>query len=179
MGSAVFSKSEVQITRLDGKPGQTGTDLNKLSANLEGTTALLSIEKYAPEGAYEIKGGQTQYLQADKLCPMVLYAPGEWTPYPGQRPFPPIYFKVPVEAKEGRITFEGSAWLFDPSGSPFPDEKPVSGEVRLPGDRPGLWSFKPNENKKVSVQNLPPYFAFGDPTFYFEPPAHKAAPATQ
>jgi hypothetical protein len=46
----------------------------------------------------------------------------------------------------------------------------VTGQVKLPSDRAGLWNFQPVVNKKVRVTNLPPFFAFRDPSFYFEPP---------
>jgi hypothetical protein len=117
-----------------------------------------------------IANGQQMMLLANGLFPMVVYAPHDWTPHPPQWPFPLIYFKVPAEAKEGSIVFEGSARLFDPAGKPYPDDKPVTGEIKLPGDRPGLWSFQPVKNKKVRVVNLPPFYACGDPSFYFQPP---------
>ena len=37
-------------------------------------------------------------------------------------------------------------------------------------DRPGLWSFVPLQNRLVRGRNFPPFYAFEDPSFYFEPP---------
>lgn len=168
-GSALASRGEVRLKRLEGKEGDWGTDLNSLWTWMDSGTARVSIEKLAPPGAYEVTGGQLAFVIANERRPMVVYAPGDWTPYPDQRPFPSIYFKVPGDAKDAAIVFEGTARLFDPDGKPYPDEKPVTGEVKLPATRVGLWSFQPVENKKVRVVNLPPFFAFRDPAFYFEP----------
>jgi hypothetical protein len=166
----------------------------------------IAFDKYAPGATYEIANGQTApapvypvngegdmlinfdpgkqrllFVLADRRCPMVLYAPGNWIPYPDQNPYLPIYFKVPSDSKDAGIVFGGSAKLFDPKGKPFPDDKPVTGEIKLPVDRPGLWSFQPvitywstskawQDKNTVRVVNLPPFFAFGDPAAYFEPP---------
>ena len=41
--------------------------------------------------------------------------------------------------------------------------------MSLPADRPGLWAFEGVVNQRVQVQNLPPFFAAGDPESFFLP----------
>jgi hypothetical protein len=166
---SLSSPGEIRFKRLDGKEGDWGTDINVLQAWIDGLGGQINLEKFAPPGAYEVSNGQTLMVLANERSPMVVHAPRDWTPYPGQQPSPPIYFKVPPGATDARIVIEGSARLFDSAGKPFPDDNPVSGEIKLPADRPGLWNFQPVVNKKVRVVNLPPFFAFRDPSMYFEP----------
>lgn len=124
----------------------------------------------APDGAYEIvpaNFGQHVLVVSGKV-PMVIHAPGHWRPI-AQAPQVRYYFKVPADAREAQIVFEGTARLFDPKGQPWPDAEPRHGAVDLPGDLPGLWSFLPVANELVLVRNLPPFFAPESPGAYFEP----------
>jgi len=100
---------------------------------------------------------------------MVLHAPHYWMP-PEVAPTVPIYFKLPLGSVDAQIFFEGRTRLFDPHGNPFGDPDGVRGWVDLPRDRPGLWRFESIESRLVRGRNVPPFFAFGRPTYYFEPP---------
>ncbi|MDP6357107.1 MAG: sugar-binding protein [Planctomycetota bacterium] len=100
--------------------------------------------------------------------PLVVHAPGYWRPWPEETPPRRIYFGVPEGEKAGRIFFEGFARLFGPDGKAFGNE-PVSGWVKLPSDRPGVWSFELAKPKLVKVENLPPFFAMRSAEDYFDP----------
>ena len=130
------------------------------------------IPKDADAGAFALNTnapGETVAVTNGRF-PLVVYAPEYFRPAPViQHPFAPIYFKLPEGEKDGAIFFEGLARLFDPEGKPHGDGKPIRGWVDLPPDKPGLWSFQPVENWLVKVRNLPPFFAFRDPAYYFEP----------
>ena len=125
----------------------------------------------APDGAYEIvpsNFGQQVAVAASEV-PLVIYAPSYWRPG-SQVPQVKYFFRVPEDARDARIEFEGTALLFDPQGSPWPDAEPQHGAVDLPADRPGLWSFLPVVNELVLLRNLPPFFAPESAEAYFEPP---------
>jgi len=139
------------------------------------------LPKDIDEGAYEVvplREGAV-FAMANGRHPLVVHAPKYFRPAPvQQRPFAKVFFKAPEGARDAGIFFEGSAVLFEPDGAPFADGKALKGWVELPADKPGLWSFQPMENWLVGVRNLPPFFAFGDPDHYFEPPIPwKAEPA--
>ena len=130
------------------------------------------IPKDADQGEYEITTAVrgTAFVMTNGRYPLVVYAPRYFRPSPkNQNPFTRIYFKLPKGEKEGQVFFEGSAKLFDPKGKPYGDGKPIQGWVTLPADKPGLWSFQPMVNFLVRVRNLPPFFAYRDPAYYFEP----------
>jgi len=99
---------------------------------------------------------------------MVLYAPDYWH-LPDISPPQRIYFNVPEDAQGAQIFFEGRARLIGPEGALFGEAEGQRGWVDLPSDRPGLWSFDPIDNRLVRARNFPPFFAFGDPEFFFEP----------
>jgi hypothetical protein len=171
--------------RLTVRPVQPSTSYGlggiQVDEELGGSVRVL-LPKDADGGAYEIRFSQpsTAAVMASGCFPLVVYAPEYFRPFPKiQRPFAPVYFRVPEGEKDGRIFFEGSARLFDPSGKPYQDGTELQGWVTLPADKPGLWSFQPVKNWLVSVRNLPPFFAFGDPASYFEPAiAWKRVPET-
>jgi len=166
-----------------------GKDLHQVR-QISGGVSHVRIPKDAPGGLYEVvmtdpalvgeevrlveqrpivqtgKGAKT--VIADGRAPMVLHAPNGWQPA-RLRPVPGVYFNLPEGTREGRITFEGSARLFSPGGVPFKGGKPLRGSVPLPADRPGLWSFETVEAGTVRGEGFPPYFAMGDPEFYFDP----------
>jgi hypothetical protein len=100
---------------------------------------------------------------------MVLYAPGYWQPRPDLAVQPRWYFSIPKGANDPQICFDGPARVYDPNGKALPGDKPVSGWVKLPADKPGLWSFEPVNAKAVCVRNLPPFFAPDSPDSYFTP----------
>ena len=130
------------------------------------------IPKDADEGAYEIRATEqgSAVAIANARVPLVVYAPQYFRPVPElQRPFARIFFRLPEGEDQGQVFFDGSARLLDPSGSPFRGGEPLRGWIDLPADKPGLWSFQPVENWLVRVRNLPPFFAFDDPAFFFEP----------
>ena len=99
--------------------------------------------------------------------PLVVRSPGYWRPFPAETPPRQLFFGVPEGEKEGRIFFEGPARLRGPDGEPFGDEQ--TGWVRLPADRPGVWSLELREPKLVKVENLPPIFAMRSAKNYFDP----------
>lgn len=135
------------------------------------------VPKDAPEGAYRVVPADSgeHFVMPHSRKPTALHAPGYWH-LPDIAPALRIYFKVPEGADGAAIFFEGAAQLFDPQGRPFGDG--ARGWADLPADRPGLWSFLPAENRLVRARNFPPFFAFGDPEFFFEPPIEweRAAP---
>ncbi len=100
--------------------------------------------------------------------PLVVHAPGYWRPWPEETPPRRIYFGIPEGEKAARIFFESPARLFSPDGQSFSDD-PVSGWMKLPSDRPGVWSFELPKPKLVKVENLPPFFAMRSAEDYFDP----------
>lgn len=157
----------IQLTALEAKPGEWGTDLNSL-ATIFDAGATVRIEKYAPKGAYKLSG--RSFVMAGDRSPMVVYAPGYWRPLPAMRPAARVYFKVPEKSEKAQIFFEGPTQLFDPTGKAMQEGKTLTGWVDLPADKPGLWSCRCDTNKLLRVRNLPPFFALNDPALYFEPP---------
>jgi len=147
-----------------------GLDLYRLSEDSVGAVTL-RLPKDGPEGAYRITSPSNglHICYADSRAPLVVYAPRYWRPAPEQKPAVRYYFKLPEDVKDGQIFFEGSARLFGPGGSPWPDDEPQHGWVTLPEDRPGLWSFLPVENELVGSRNIPPFFAAESASSYFEP----------
>lgn len=120
-------------------------------------------------------------ILADRRVPMVLYAPLGWAPLEAHNPWP-IYFKVDPGSHKPRVYFEGSMRLFDPGNEQFAGDKPLTGWVDLPEDKPGLWKMiivdpisgsdaaRKQHARWIKVENIQPIFAFGDPAFYFIPP---------
>lgn len=156
------------LSFLSGKPGTYGTDLNIRTTLLDVGSDKLRIEKYAPVGAYKVSG--RGFVIADQRCPMVVYSPSYWRPWPAQRPGAKIYFNLPPKSVGAQIFFESPTPLFDPSGAPALEGKAAIGWVDLPVEKPGLWHFKADMCRLVRVRNLPPFFAFDDAKLYFEPP---------
>jgi hypothetical protein len=119
-------------------------------------------------GTYKI-AGEMEMIQADRMLPMVLYAPQYFRPMAAaQNPPLRIYFKVPDGLNvQPQICFEAPTQLYDPTGAAF--GQPVRGWVNLPPERAGLWSFQSSNHGLVRVNNLPPFFAFHFPDVYFEP----------
>jgi len=161
--------------RLTVRPVQPSTSLGlggiQVDEEVGGSVRVL-LPKDADGGAYEIRFGEpsTAAVMANGRFPLVVYAPEYFRPFPKiQNPFAPVYFQVPEGETGGCIFFEGSAKVFDPDGQPYLDGAELQGWVTLPADKPGLWSFQPVKNWLVCVRNLPPFFAFGDPTSYFDP----------
>lgn len=160
--------------RLTVRPVQPSTSLGlggiQVDEEMGGSVRVL-LPKDADGGAYEIRFSEpsTATVMANGRFPLVVYAPEYFRPFPKiQNPFAPIYFQVPEGENDGRIFFEGSAKLFDPDGEPYLDGAELQGWVKLPADKPGLWSFQPVKNWLVRVRNLPPFFAFDDPSSYFD-----------
>jgi hypothetical protein len=147
-----------------------GSDLMKIVQRSAGTSSA-RIPKDAPAGAYRVTPYDADecFVLVERRVPTVLYAPQYWM-LPDLTPPVRVYFELPDDAKGARIFFEGSARLFGPKGRPFGEKDGMRGWVDLPSDRPGLWSFLPIENRLVRGMNFPPFFAFGDPAFYFSPP---------
>ncbi len=104
---------------------------------------------------------------ADKPVPLTLHAPRGWT-LPAMNPPVRVYFRVTEGAETPRISFQLGAALFTPDGKPFQDGKVLRGWVELPSDKPGLWSFEGRNPGKIETENLPAFFAMGDPHFYRE-----------
>lgn len=133
----------------------------------------ITLPRDSHEGAYRIDPRSTEALSvvADRRAPMVVYAPEYWRPMTlRQNPAIPVYFKVPPEGDgQPAIFFEGPAKLYTPQGECFGDGETVQGWVELPRGTHGLWYFQTNHNFMLKVLNLPPFFAFDDPAFYFEP----------
>lgn len=161
--------------RLTVRPVQPSTSLGlggiQVDEEMGGSVRVL-LPKDADGGAYEIRFSEpsSAAVMANGRFPLVVYAPEYFRPFPKiQNPFTPIYFQVPEGENDGRIFFEGSARLFDPDGEPYLDGAELQGWVKLPADKPGLWSFQPLKNWLVCVRNLPPFFAFDDPSSYFDP----------
>jgi len=115
-----------------------------------------------------VTNGEHEIL-SDRPCPLVLHAPSYWKPSMVKEPDAQIYFNLPEGEQEGQIFFEGKTLLYGPDGTLHGSEDGSAGWVSLPADRPGLWSFRPLENKLVRTRNLPPFFAFERKTNYFEP----------
>ncbi len=131
----------------------------------------IAIPADAPAGEYEIVAdtfGQ-QMVVADARVALVIYAPDYWRPAPPLAPAARYYFRVPEGAQAPRMVFEGSARLYAPDGTSWPDAEAQHGLVELPADRPGLWAFEPQDNELVRAWNVPPFFAVDDPDAYFEP----------
>ncbi|MHC4872967.1 MAG: exo-rhamnogalacturonan lyase family protein [Planctomycetota bacterium] len=133
------------------------------------------IPKDAPAGAYELVFNLGKHFVLSKTnVPMVLHASSYWM-LPDLNPAKQIFFKVPEKCDSPEIFFEGKAKLFKPDGSSFGTSDGMKGWVKLPKDIAGLWSFLPLENRLVKSRGIPPFFAFGRPEFYFEPPVRQQA----
>jgi hypothetical protein len=113
--------------------------------------------------------------------PLVIHAPGYWLPQPLQSPAARWYFRVPEEARDAGIFFEGSARVFRPDGAAWDDGRPQHGWVELSATTPGLWSFEPLDGGLVRVRNVPPFFACRSAEHWFEPPIEwsREAPSTE
>jgi hypothetical protein len=158
----------VRLDLIDPPEGSLATDLNRQQTLVGGYTTRIELEKYSPAGVYRLRAPNELLVFTDGSAPLVLHAPGEWTPTPEQRPWAPIFFRVPPEATQAAITFTGTARLRLPDGAPYAQGKPLTGRVALP-PTPGLWSFEPVRPGTVKVEGLPPFFAFRSAEFYFEP----------
>ena len=146
--------------------GWSSHDLYRVT-EASGGYALVRIPKDATGGVYEIISDRTGYyaVYADQTVPLAVYAPNGWRPAPMDPPAP-VYFRVPDAG--GRIHFEKPAQLFTPSGALFQDGAELSGWVALPGSQPGLWRFESRDPGLVQTQDLPGFFAQGDPASYLE-----------
>ncbi len=147
-----------------------GRDLDTVLERSVGA-ASARVPKDAPGGCYEIVPTESGDLAvfAGSPVPLVLYATNYWA-LPELAPSAQIFFKITPESQNPRIFFEGPAQLFDPAGVLYGDPEGWRGRVDLPPDKPGLWSFKPMENRLVKGQNFPPFYAFERAENYFEPP---------
>lgn len=147
-----------------------GQDLTTVIQRSAGA-ASARVPKDAPQGAYEIvpNAHGAHFVLAATRTPMVLHAPNYWV-LPDIKPTQPIYFRLPADCDNTQIFFEGPARLYAPDGTAFGDPQGLRGWVNLPSDEPGLWHFRPISNRLVRRRNFPPFFAFGAPEFYFEPP---------
>lgn len=139
---------------------------------LHGMTASLLVPHDIRLGDYVItpKNHGEQVVLMDTRHPAVLYAPSYWELIEGA-PSCRIYFKMPENSVQPRLFLEGKARVYAPDGS-LTHDSTVDGKtgwLDLPADSPGLWSFVPQENKQVCVENLPPFFAFNDAEAFFEP----------
>ena len=132
---------------------------------------VFSLYKDAPKTQVVLtpRTYSSHFVLADRFCPLVVHAPSYWQPALVTDPMPRVFFKLPKGEKQGSVFFEGKARLFGPGGKPFGAGKGVSGWVKLPADKPGLWSFQPLDDKLVRVSNLPPFFAFERAENYFDP----------
>ena len=132
---------------------------------------VFSLYKDAPKTQVVLapRTYSSHYVLADRFCPLVLHAASYWQPASVMDPMPRVFLKLPKGETQGAVFFEGKASLFTPDAKPFGPGEGVSGWVKLPDDRPGLWSFLPVDNKLVRVRNLPPFFAFERAENYFEP----------
>ncbi len=139
----------------------------------QSNSALAVLPIDSDEGIYSLSDASNQsvFAVADKRVPLVVHAPGLWRPEPrNQNSRIPVFFKLPQNASaEAAIFFEGPTRLYDPDGKPYMQGNEFSGWVTLPSDQPGLWSFRADRFNFVQVRDLPPFFAFDDPAFYFSP----------
>lgn len=147
-----------------------GGDLTRVTQRSAGAAAA-RVPKDAPAGCYGIVPAAfgEHFVMASAPAPMVLHARNYWS-LPELAPAPRIHFRLPEGSAGAQIFFEGRARLFEPAGNACGDTNGVRGWVDLPADKPGLWSFEPIENRLVRGRNFPPFYAFGDPSGYFEPP---------
>lgn len=131
--------------------------------------AELNAAKDGPAGTYEIKLKEpgNYSIFADKAIPLSLYAPEGFI---AESMNPPVktYFRVPQGVQEPKVFFQKGAFLFTPDGEAFKDAQQLTGWITLPQDKPGLWSFESIDPGKVQTENLPGFFAMGDPAFYME-----------
>ena len=143
-----------------------GHDLHTVTEKSNRVTRV-NIPRDAPGGVYEIVINEPGVYSvfSDLYAPLVLYAPEGWTP-PGMNPPVRTYFGV--SGKKGKIFFEKETSLFMPGGKAFKEGEKLSGWVELPGDSEGLWSFESVEPGMVKTENLPGFFAVGDPALYME-----------
>jgi hypothetical protein len=153
--------------RLLGKDGLLGPDLTRIW----GGSALadrIRIPKDAAKGVYEILPAHCgiHFVVANSRASLVIHAPSGWRPLV-LRPPVKVYFDVPEGVRNAQIHFEGSARLFEPGDNPFQNGELMHGCVDLPNDSPGLWSFGAVDNGLIQVNNIPPFFAMGDPGHYF------------
>ncbi len=104
-------------------------------------------------------------------APLLVYADGWWKPSP-EKLDPParIYFQIPAGSRGAAIHFAQDAHLNAPDGSAWPSAETVRGEVALPEDKPGIWSFTSAQGGAVRVSNLPPVFTFENPGAFMEAP---------
>ena len=132
---------------------------------------LFKLCKDSSSGDYELLVAGERgmaFVFSDSRHPLVLRADGPWQPAPVEATsHPRIYFRVPEHTENARIHFAGSARLQAPDGTPWNRGEPIDGWVDLP--YPGLWSFTPVDNQPVTVENIPPFFAFRDPAYHFIP----------
>lgn len=135
--------------------------------------SIVTIPIDSGEGCYALRDADNAslYAVADDRVPMVVHAPGFWRPEPReQNSAIPVFFLLPEENKgTPRVFFEGPTRLYTPAGEPYKDGQELQGWIDLPPDQPGLWSFRADRFNYMRVQNLPPFFAFDDPGFYFVP----------
>jgi hypothetical protein len=133
-------------------------------------SARVRIPYDAMPGAYEVKLARpgTYTVIADRRAPLIVCRAGAWRPVftrPGTR----FYFRLPEGVSGARIHFETDALLYGPDGTPRNGGAPVNGWRDLPAGLPGLWSFELAAPGKVEGTEFPPFYAMGDPAFYFEP----------
>ena len=146
--------------------------VNGLTRKTFGGHRDIRLTRDAKAGDYTVTPGQfamAQVLAAKGKARMVLHAPSYWELHPRLAPAPPIFFKVPKDAKRPQIFFEKASRLFDPKGAAFPGGGPVKGWVDLPESLPGLWRFRADAGGLVRLRNAPPFFAYGEPESFFEP----------
>ncbi len=147
-----------------------GHDLHTITEKSSGVVKV-NIPRDAPGGPYELVLNRPgEYTIFSNLhAPMALYAPEGWIP-PVLNPPVKIFFRLPENVKTGRIFLEKETVLFTPEGKAFNEGLKLKGWVELPEDKPGLWSFESIDAGLVKTENLPGFFAMGDPSFYMEKP---------
>ena len=164
-GSSVMLKPYTVMSFLG-----AGHDLHTITEMSSGAVRV-KIPRDAPGGVYELVLNRPgEYTIFSNIrAPLTLYAPEGWTP-PILNPPVKVFFRLPENAKESKIFFEKETFVFMPDGKTFNEGLKLKGWVELPADKPGLWSFESIDAGLVKTENLPAYFAMGDPAFYVEKP---------
>lgn len=152
-----------------GVQSRWGLDLTRV-AEVSSGRINIRIPLDAPEGAYRITPqyhGEI-FALAHQSVPMVLHAPGYWRPFSAD-PSLPVYFSLPSGTERPQIFFEGTAIVRAPDGRALANDTAQNGWIDLPDNIPGLWSFEPVDDGLIRARNFPPFFAIGNPDFYFLP----------
>lgn len=167
-------RAELTIKPVNPGPGWAGLSQNSFKQTLGSwKTAFgdIRIPYDMRACAYQISFSKTgkHHLYANSPIPMVLHAPGSWSPIHPQNPPLRYYFKLPPKSEGAKITITGKARLFAPDDTLFRETNGNEEAVELPADKPGAWSLEALDKCVIELENAPPFFAAGQVDNLFIP----------